>query len=267
MSYSTHAEIAQTIEPLVRPLLERYPALCLTVGVTVQGKRLLLSYGETTLAVTPGERIYPACSITKTFTTTALASLVQEGRLRLEDRVLGYLPEPVRHGMDSEFAVTFEQLATHTSGLPSVPDNLVLKKRQPLRNPYADYSAQAFQEFLHAYRSSTPLPAAFEYSNVGMALLGTAVAQREGVSYEQLIRQRVAEPLGMGDTRITLGADRLSRLVQGHTWLGRPAPYWTLPVLEGAGAFFTTADDMLTYWDFSLGNAVGQASGSGSDWV
>lgn len=161
----------------------------------------------------------------------------------LEDALQKYLPESVRLEIKDDKPITLEHLATHTSGLPRLPANL---KLQDPRNPYADYTTQQLYAFLgnHKLRRS---PGQYEYSNLGMGLLGHELARRAGVSYEQLLTDRICRPLGMHDTCITLNEDQQRRLALPYDAALGPDKNWDAPTLAGAGAIRSTTDDMLKW--------------------
>src|SRR5439155_11755365 len=87
----------------------------------------------------------------------------------------------------------------------------------------------------------------YEYSNLGVGLLGHALSLRAGKSYENLIVDRICTPLGMSHTRITLDAAMRAKLAPGHDRVGQEAKNWDIDALAGAGAIRSTADDMLIY--------------------
>jgi CubicO group peptidase (beta-lactamase class C family) len=89
--------------------------------------------------------------------------------------------------------------------------------------------------------------AQWEYSNLGVGLLGHILAARAGMSYEQLLRSRILEPLGMKSTTITLSADQRNRLASGYGFAQAPMSGWDFDALAGAGAIRSTANDMLTF--------------------
>jgi CubicO group peptidase (beta-lactamase class C family) len=94
----------------------------------------------------------------------------------------------------------------------------------------------------------------FRYSNFGAGLLGLAVCGAEGIDdFETLVRERIAQPLGMTDTVIALDEDRRARLAAGTSRRGKPAGLWSLPGLAGAGALRSTAADLLTFARAQLG--------------
>ncbi|HEX5726522.1 MAG TPA: serine hydrolase domain-containing protein, partial [Longimicrobiaceae bacterium] len=133
-------------------------------------------------------------SINKTFTGTILADMVAKGEVALDDPVQKYLPEGVRVPSRNGRQITLLDLATHRSGLPRLPDNFT--PADPT-NPYADYSVEQLYAFLNHHQLRRDIGAEFEYSNLGMGLLGHALGRAAGTNVQTLIRQRILEPLGM----------------------------------------------------------------------
>ena len=191
-----------------------------------------------------GNSVFEIGSITKTFNTALLADMVMRGEVKLDDPVAKYLPPtvkvPERHGRQ----ITLYDLATHTSGLPSLPSNL---HPGDMSNPYADYTVDQMYSFISGYELERDIGAEYEYCNLGSGLLGHALALRVGMSWEGAVTDRILEPLGMTDTRITLTADMHRRLAIGHSETLKPVPLWDLPTLAGAGALRSTVNDMLKY--------------------
>jgi len=101
--------------------------------------------------------------------------------------------------------------------------------------------------FLAGYRLPRAPGERYEYSNLGFGLLGKALAERSGASYEELIRTRIATPLGLNDTAIALSPRMAERLAKGHDAAAKPAGLWDLGAIEGAGALRSTGHDLLAY--------------------
>jgi serine-type D-Ala-D-Ala carboxypeptidase/endopeptidase len=97
-----------------------------------------------------------------------------------------------------------------------------------------------------------PAKPEFSYSNLGVGLLGQALSERAGVTYEALLRKQVTGPLGMHDTVCTITPALRARFVQGHDGEHKPAHAWDQNALAGAGAIRSTAADMLTYLEAQL---------------
>lgn len=188
--------------------------------------------------------VFEIGSITKVFTTSILEDMVERGEVKLDDPVAKYLPRSVRVPARDERQITLLDLATQSSGLPRMPTNF--SPRDSL-NPYADYSVQQMYEFLSGYQLTRDIGAEYEYSNLGMGLLGHALALKAGMSYEELVRRRILTPLGMTHTAITLTPAMRAKLAPGHNGEGSAVPNWDLPTLAGAGALRSNASDMLTF--------------------
>jgi CubicO group peptidase (beta-lactamase class C family) len=207
-----------------------------------------------------GRTIFEIGSITKVFTGILLAEMAQRGEVHLEDPVEDLLPRgtavPSRNGR----RIRLVDLATHSSGLPRMPNNFA--PADP-KNPYIDYSDDRLYVFLEGYQLTRDVGERVEYSNLGAALLGHALALRAGKPYERLVTERILGPLGMTSTRIVLSADDRARLAQGHSASGQEVANWDLTTFAGAGGLRSTTEDMLKFLaanltppDSSLGRAI-----------
>jgi CubicO group peptidase (beta-lactamase class C family) len=176
---------------------------------------------------------------------------VLNGEVQLDDPISMYLPEGVTAPEYEGRAITLLDLATHTSGLPILPDNI--HPRDP-SNPYVDYTLEQMYEFLSGYHLTRAPGSIAEYSNYGMGLLGNLLARRTGVAdYETLLLARITGPLGMDSTRIELTPDMRSRLATPHSSYSVATSLWDNPTLAGAGAIRSTANDMLTFLAANMG--------------
>lgn len=199
--------------------------------------------------------VFEIGSITKVFTTTLLADMVDRGEVKLDDPVAKYLPSSVSVPRRNGRQITLVDLATHTSGLPRLMTNM--KPADP-RNPYADYSVEQLYAFLSGHQLARDVGAQYEYSNVGMGLLGHALTLRYRQPYEALVTERILKPLGMRDTAITLSLALKQRLALGFAANGSRASNWDIPTLAGAGALRSTVHDMLIFARANLGVGGGR---------
>jgi serine-type D-Ala-D-Ala carboxypeptidase/endopeptidase len=188
-------------------------------------------------------------SITKVFTTLVLANLVEQGALKLDDRISTLLPDivkaPTRNGQE----ISLLNLATHTSGLPRLPDNFA---PADMSNPYVDYSVEQLYAFLSSYQLPRDIGSQYEYSNLGAGLLGHLLNLQTGLDYETLVKTQITQPLQMHDTSIQLTTEQQTRFATGHNKLNQPVPYWDLLTLAGAGALRSTANDLLKFLTANL---------------
>ena len=192
----------------------------------------------------PGaDTVYQIGSVTKTMTALLLADAVVEGKVKLDEPVAALLPAYTVPAFDGK-QISLLDLATHYSALPRLPDNFAPKDPA---NPYADYTEAKQRQFLAACRLPHAPGTAFDYSNIGYAVLGTALAAQAGTSYEALLQKRIAAPLGMRSTSNTPSHGMLARLAPGHLLSGEPTPAWELNVVAPAGGVYSSARDMVAY--------------------
>ncbi len=187
-------------------------------------------------------------SISKTFTTTLLAQMVGAGEVKLEDPVQQFLPAGVTMPSKDGKQITLLDLATATSGLPRMPS---MTPADPA-NPYADFDTGKLYAFLSGYTLPRAPGASYEYSNLGMGLLGHVLALKAGRSYEQLVTERILRPLEMKETWLTVPPAQQDRLAQGHNRDLEPVRHWDLAVLAGAGGWRSTPEDMARYLKAAL---------------
>jgi len=227
---------------IVGPLAEGSGA-GLTIGVVSHGVRSVFAIGSARL-----DSIFEIGSVTKTFTSLILARMVAAGKVTFDEPVRELLP-PGTVAKPEGAEITLLDLAIQHSGLPRMPDNFSPSDPE---NPYADYRAANLYKYLASQGVAKPASPPFVYSNLGVGLLGQALANRAGVTYAELLQQEIAGPLGMKDTVISLSKDQQARFIQGRGADSRPARAWNLDALAGAGAIRSTAADMLTYLEAQL---------------
>jgi uncharacterized protein YbbC (DUF1343 family)/CubicO group peptidase (beta-lactamase class C family) len=186
------------------------------------------------------DTVFDMASLTKPIATaTAVMLLIEQGKLRLEDRVAKHLPAFGKHGKD---AITVEQLLLHTSGL--IADN-----------PVADYAhgkKKAFENICDLKLRSAP-GSRFTYSDVGFIVLGELVEKISGQPLDAFCRGIFAG-IGMKDTTFRPGKELAARAAPTERDKGE----WLRGVVHdprsramggvaGHAGLFSTADDLATY--------------------
>ena len=225
----------------------------IVVGIIEPRGRRIVTYGSRAKddkRPLDGDTVFEIGSVTKVFTSLLLADMVERKEVALDDPVAKYLPPDVKVPEFDGHKITLQSLSMQTSGLPRLPTNLAPKDPA---NPYADYSVAQLYQFLSSFGLTRDVGSQYEYSNLGVGLLGHALARRAGMDYEALVRSRIAEPLGMANTRITLSPEMKDRLAVGYSAAMSPTAAWDLPALAGAGALRSTANDLLTFLAANLG--------------
>lgn len=234
------------VRTMLRYLVEDGETKGIVVGMLeADGSTRIVSYGSGGPSARPvGPRsVFEIGSITKVFTGILLADMVERGEVSLSDPVARYLPEGVKVPSRNGREITLLDLATHHSSLPRMPGNLP----QDPSNPYPPYTMEDLYAFLAQHELRRDIGSQFEYSNMAVALLGEALARRAGTTYDQLVRQRVLEPLGMRMTNTVVAGEMAEWNTQGHDDDGRVAPYRGWPGLPGMGGLRSNAQDLLLF--------------------
>ncbi|KAF0650189.1 MULTISPECIES: serine hydrolase domain-containing protein [Streptomyces] len=176
------------------------------------------------------DRFVEIGSLTKVLTGTALVRMAAAGLLDVDDPVERWLPAAPPSG------ITLRHLADHTSGLPRLPPAL-----GPRRDPYAPFTAEALGATLPRLDRLATRPAGegTEYSNLGYAVLGAALAAAARQPYPDLLRAHVLEPLGVADAVAVTPPE--SRALRARGLLGRVRGSWTMDgaILPAGGLWAT----------------------------
>lgn len=222
---------------LIDPLVASSPVMAIAVGTVSETRIQTTVRGGTSQPASAATR-FEIGSLTKLFTDLLLADMVVRGEVKLSDPVRNLLPTGVLADGGNR-PITLADLATHYSGLPRLPANLA--PADPT-DPYADYDEAKLYAFLRGWRPDRKPGAMFEYSNLGVGLLGHALARHAGQPYEQLIKERVLRPLGMNDTDFS---DRNLATPRGST--DAAVKPWAMSSLAAAGGLRSTIGDMTRF--------------------
>lgn len=241
----------ENLQTVLNERVAGQPGVGIIAGVIDHGKVTVYKAGGTGNGRPLDEHtVFEIGSVTKTFTATILASMVLDGSVSLDDPVVKYLPSGVNVPSRDGKQITLLDLATQHSGLPRLPSNM--KPANP-GDPYADYSLADLYAFLDSYQLTRDPGQQFEYSNLGVGLLGDALADRAGTSYATLLRDRVLAPLQMDDTSTVTTPAMQPYLAIGHDGDGAQTPPWTFQAIAPAGAIRSSLSDMLKYLRCNMG--------------
>ena len=237
-----------TVQVLLQELVHSHGVKGVVVGLLDEnGARRVIAHGDPGPGALPldGESVFEIGSMTKVFTGILLADMVRRGVVELADPLAELLPPDVPVPSRGGKHITLLDLTTHFSGLPMMPTNLAPADPQ---NPFGDYTVGEMYEFLRGYELRRDPGDAFEYSNIGVALLGHALALRAGAAtYEALVSDRILQPLEMTRTAVTFTPWMEDHLVRGHDRAGNPVANWDMVATAGMGGLRSTMNDMLTF--------------------
>jgi CubicO group peptidase (beta-lactamase class C family) len=208
-----HFPSNEDLTTLIQTRIEEGRATGIVLGVLeAEGTTRIVWSGEAGPEAKPlGTRsVFEIGSITKVFTGILLADMVAKGEVAYSDPVSKYLPDSATM-------------------------------------PTRDGQEITLFEFLSDHELERDIGASYEYSNIGVGLLGYVLAGVAGGSYEEVIRERILMPLGMSMSGITLEGELAEWMANGHDQQGNIVPLWDIPTLAGAGAIRSDVGDMLTF--------------------
>ena len=241
------ARLAPPDEEIRKILADRIDKYSAGVGAVIgvidaQGRRVI-AYGKRDASrpeLVDGNTVFAIASVSKVFTSLILADMVERGEVALADPAEKYLGFPLPEFKGRK--ITLLDLATHTSGLPTAgPVN------------FAGGLSQETREFLSSYKLAREIGTRFEYSNLGVALLGEALAKRAQLSYGQLLQTRVVTPLGLRNTSAGSGDSRTVNWATAHDAALEPLPPESLAEYGGAGSIQSSVNDLLDLLAAQLG--------------
>jgi D-alanyl-D-alanine-carboxypeptidase/D-alanyl-D-alanine-endopeptidase len=247
-------DLEKRLETMALNFIKKGHAPGLGLAVVKGDKVYVHGYGKSNIekgeAVTENT-IFEIGSVTKTFTTLMLQQFVNEGQMKLSDRMDSFFP--AGFGPIPKDSVTLFNLATHTSGYPRVPEALLNQMKDSL-DPYRELT----EEMLFAYlRNPTDKQQVNlkepDYTNLGMGLLGHILEWKSGKSYGSLLQEKVLNPLAMQNSYYQgLETDTHPNLAQGYDENIKPTPHWAFQILGPAGAIRSTPADMAKYLKANL---------------
>src|SRR5215203_360830 len=240
------------IEPLVKEAIadKKLPGAVILIG---RGDQVIYQKAIGNRALVPAiepmtqDTVFDLASLTKVVaTTTSAMMLIEDGRIRLSDRVATFIPGFERYGKAD---ITIRHLMTHVSGLRPDVD---------LGDPWKGYD-KAIELAIEEVPTS-PVNERFVYSDINYFLLAEIIHRVSGKPLDEFARDRIFEPLGMRDTGFNPPAGLIPRIAptENCTPFGWPCEGPDKKVLRGivhdptsrrmggvaghAGLFSTAAD-------------------------
>lgn len=221
---------------------ERTPGVA--VAVTRGGRAVLAKgYGladvENGVPVTPAT-IFQSGSVGKQFTAALMMTLVEEGRVGLDDPVSKHLPD----APSAWSGITLRHLLNHTSGLPDYVEGVIDYRR--------DYTERQLLELAYGMQPSWPPGARWSYSNTGYVVAGIVIGRVSGRFYGELLRERIFGPAGMKTARVIDESAIVPHRAAGYRMLaGELANQeWVAPLLNTTadGSLYLSLADLIA-WD------------------
>ena len=236
-------------------MMQQWGVAGLSVAIVKDGKVVLTKgYGfrdvQEKLPVTENT-VMPIGSTTKSFTSLILSMLEEEGKLDWDKPVKEYIPWLKLSDPIVTEQVTARDLLCHRTGLPKFDVHGVFCTKDDRKEMVED---------LQYLSMSAPFRTQLQYSNQMVMLGGYLAEVLTGKSWEDLVKERILEPLGMGSTCATIAElESYEDRSKGYVFTGTDnmeVPYLTLRGIGPAGAMNSNASDMAQYLLMQLGQGT-----------
>lgn len=215
---------------------------------------------KTTGEAVDNQTTFEIGSVSKTFTGLLLADAAVRGLVNISSPVGSLLPDGITAPSYEGQEITLSDLATHTSGIPGVPDDFYAYARE--EDPawdqaestflaYGEMPAEAVYEWLNNLTLNRRPGDEWEYSNTGTAIVGDIVSRAEEQTYPELVRDHILGPLRMNSTDVRWNGELRERAATGYRGYapafdeGRELffnDFWS-----SAGGIVSDGDDMAVY--------------------
>ena len=222
----------------------------MSIGI-IKGNKVIYTkgYGYADLKSkipTTDETVYQIGSLTKTFTGNLLSHFILDGKMKLDDSLSLYFPKTVRFPKDSTGRIlTIKDLATHSSGIPRYPVNLDRIDGEPILS----YPKAKMHEAITTTQLEFNIGRRYNYSNFAYGILGTAMENTTGKTYNQLLEQYIFSPLKMLHTSAELDQKVKSKLATAY-YDDNPSVEtkpWKMESLTAHGGIFSNVKDLCKF--------------------
>jgi CubicO group peptidase (beta-lactamase class C family) len=251
---SSAASALDGFDQFVESAMKSWSVPGLAVAIVKDGKVVLAKgYGlrnvQGKLPVTP-DTLFAIGSSTKAFTTMALGILVEEGKLAWDEPVTNYLPAFELKDKVAGAGMTPRDLVTHRSGLP----------RHDLVWYNANRSRAEIVAGLKYLEPNESFREKFQYQNLMFLTAGHLAAEVAGMSWEEVIRTRILDPLGMKNSNFAVGVSQKGRdFATPYTLKEKIAvdiPFRIIDTVGPAGSINSSVNDMAKWLQLNLGGGA-----------
>ncbi len=246
----------QKLDDYFRKSLPEWGTPGLSIAIVKDGK-ILLSKGYGTLeqgkATSPdGNTLYAIASNTKAFTSTMMAMLVEEGKVKWEDKVKQYLPWFELYDPWVSNEMTIRDLLCHRSGLGTFSGDFIWYK--------SDLTSEEIIRRVKYLPERFGFRDGYGYSNVMFITAGEVIEKVTGKTWGENVRERILEPLGMDRTIFSLQDLPLKgnyatphALEEGKNI---PIPYTNWEEIAALGGLISSVNDICKWMAFNMNHGI-----------
>lgn len=236
----------QLVTNQMKNFMKKYHIHGAAVLILKHGKIKTYLFGEAVPAKhvpVSDNTIFELGSITKTFTGLILAESILSSKTKFDEPIQRYLETP---DSDTIGKITYQQLATYTSGLPFNAELLPYNASDSLKNKVQFHSY--LKKSITAFRPGSQML----YSNLGFGVLGQILAKKERISLPELMKRTILSPLKMNTSGLDISLENQKYLAQGYTAGGKPSVYLHSGLFGGSWAMRASVKDMRRYLKSAL---------------
>lgn len=283
--------LKESIDSIAAIYLAKSPGKIIFVGINVQGVEQVFYYNASNdngNSVADSGSLFEIGPLSGTFTSILFSKMTLQGAIGYDDAVQKYLPfnvtapvyqkivcKPLRDGgasigLQDEPSVRFSPyvclpdvnsvpqpillcyLSTHTSGLPDYPFNM--RSITGEMAIYENYSKENLYDFLKGFRLVEPISYTYNYSELGLALLGHVLELRSDMPFDMLLSDGIFKSLGMNSTLFVKKGYQNNLLLNGYTSSSKIAHRRYFDLFAPAGGLNSTIGDMMIFLSANLGN-------------
>ena len=247
------------IRSYVEHVMEQWQIPGLALAIVQDGETFLVEgFGVRNMATgapVDGDTLFNIASMTKAFTTTAMAMLVQDGLLAWDEPVLDYYPAFQLQDPDLMQQMLLRDIVTHRTGFDGAPvDHELIGKGGP--EFYTRYEIAAR---LADFPAAFPIRARYSYCSSFYVLAGVVMEEVTGKTWDEIVHERIFEPLGMTRSRTAYYDWPDSNYARGYyvrRGRVRPIEIWTTQNVAPSAGVHSTAADMAKWMSFHLGRGT-----------
>lgn len=246
----TYTQISsKELDKLVEDAMQKFNVAGVAVGIVKDGM-IVHTKGYGVKSIEFKDKVnehtqFAIASNSKAFTTTALAILVEEGKLSWQDKVKDYIPEFKMYNDYVTENFNIQDLLTHRSGLGLGVGDLM---------GFPDGSNFTIKDILSSFRYFKPQSAfrtKFDYDNILYRVAGEVIARVSGMSWEEFIKIHIVEPLNMDNTYSSLSqmvdTSNLATPHSNESGTLKAIAHFKEIINGAAGGIYSNVDDLCNW--------------------
>lgn len=236
----------QQIDRLAEQAMKAFDVPGIAIGIVKDGK-LLYENGYGVRSLNTGEKVdtntlFGIASNSKAFTAAALGILVDQGKLKWDDKVVAYIPEFQMYDPYVTADFTIRDLLTHRSGLPAGAGDL-------MHDPDStNFTTEDIIRNMHYLKPVSPFRSKFAYNNNMYIIAGEIVARVSGMSWERFVERNIMAPLQMdGSSASYHGIKDKTNVIDAHASVDgrvKVIPRYASEICDPAGGVYSSVADM-----------------------